>query len=264
MKIVTAHQIEHLGWLGLLDKFSKADYIVLCDSMQFKKEYFENRNKIRIITGWQWLLVPVKDDTHKPMKEIEVIDNNFWRKKYLKSICYNYKKSPYFDKYYPDLEKIINKPENYLIDLNTKLMYQMWKWFGINKEFCFLSQLKVDSNLKSTDLAVEMAKKTNADIFLAGPSGKDYLIPDASWASISEVGNDIPRNICMDAGMLAGIMVQSRIVDHGLKEQELEDIYLHHCLKIMLNVGRAHQTNDEETVKILHYYVKRITFNLFK
>lgn len=175
MKIITAHQIEHLGWLGLFDKFSKADFIILCDSMQYKKEYYENRNKIRTPTGWQWVIAHVEDNTHKPMKEIKLVNDRFWRKKYLKSIIQNYSKSNYFDKYYPNLEKIINKNEDYLIDLNINLFYQMWEWFGIRKEICFLSQLNIDPNLKSTDLLIEMAKKTNANIFLAGVSGKNYI-----------------------------------------------------------------------------------------
>jgi hypothetical protein len=175
MKIVTAHQIEHLGWLGLLDKFSKADLIVLCDSMQFKKNYYENRNKIRTQDDWQWLSVHVETENHKPMKEIKINNEHHWNKKYLKSIIQSYKKSPYFNTYYPKLEEIINKNNIYLIDLNIKLLYQIMDWFGIKKEICFLSKLNINPNFKSTDLLVEIAKKTNADRFLAGPSGKDYI-----------------------------------------------------------------------------------------
>jgi hypothetical protein len=174
MKIVTAHQIEHLAWLGLLDKFNKADSIILCDSMQFEKDNYHNRNKIRTKDGWQWLTVPVEHNNHKPMKEIK-INGNFWIKKYLRVISQNYNKSTHFNYYYPTLEKIINKNEKYLIDLNMNLIYQMWKWFGIKKEFCFLSQLNIDPKFKTTDLLIEISKATQADIFLAGMCGNTYI-----------------------------------------------------------------------------------------
>lgn len=175
MRTVTAHQIEHLGWLGLYDKFSKSDFIILCDTMQFKKEYYEHRNKIRTANGWQWLIVNVEDDTHKPMKEIKIANIRNWKRKYLKSITLNYKKSPHFNKYYPTLDKLINTDNQYLIDLNTSLIVQMMKWLGIKKEFCFLSDLNIDPTLKSTERIIAMGKATEADAFLAGSSGIDYL-----------------------------------------------------------------------------------------
>ena len=44
--IITIHQPEHLPWLGLLNKIAKADKFVILDSVQFEKNYFQNRNKI--------------------------------------------------------------------------------------------------------------------------------------------------------------------------------------------------------------------------
>jgi len=38
-KIVTIHQPEHLIWLGLIDKISKADEFVILDSVNFRKNY---------------------------------------------------------------------------------------------------------------------------------------------------------------------------------------------------------------------------------
>jgi len=176
MRIVTAHQVEHLGWLGLFDKFSKADCIILCDTMQFEKDNWHNRNKIRSQSGSQWLNVPVEHDNHKPIKDVRIVDVRFWRKKYLKSIMQNYCKAPYFDVYYPTIEQLINEDNDYLIDLNIKLLYCMFKWFKIgNKEYCFLSQLNIDENLKSTDRLIEMSRKTNADVFLAGMCGNTYI-----------------------------------------------------------------------------------------
>ena len=57
--IVAVHQPQYLPWLGYFDKIDKADVFVLLDTVQFKKNEWQNRNKIKTAQGWQWLTVPV-------------------------------------------------------------------------------------------------------------------------------------------------------------------------------------------------------------
>lgn len=174
-KICTVHQIENMVWMGLLDKFSKADIIVLGDTFCFKKNYYENRNKIRTEKGWEWATVPVQLHNHLSMKDIKISQQTKWEEKYLNKIAANYIKSPYFNTYFPWLSSMILNHGEKLIDLNIILIYKFLEWFGIHKEITFTSQLNLDPNLKSTDLLVEICRKVGADTYLSGPSGKDYL-----------------------------------------------------------------------------------------
>jgi hypothetical protein len=172
---VCIHQIEHIPHLSLFVKFAKADVIVLGDNFQFKKNYYENRNKIRTKEGWQWITIPVEKDNHKPIKDIKVIDGNRWKEKYLNAIKQNYSKSLNFDKYYPVIEKTINISLNYLIEYNMHFLFLLWYWFGIDRKFYLASELGLNPELKATDLLLEICKKLKADTYLSGPSGKDYL-----------------------------------------------------------------------------------------
>ena len=122
-KIITIHQNENLIWLGLIDKISKADEFVILDTVDFEKNYFQNRNKIRTKDGWSWVTIPVEKHNHKPIKDIKVSFDNNWKKKYLGTIEQNYKKSPYFEQYFPYIQYIINKNYSYLIDYNRDLLY---------------------------------------------------------------------------------------------------------------------------------------------
>jgi hypothetical protein len=38
---------------------ARADRFVLLDTVQYKKNEWQNRNRIRTARGWQWLTVPV-------------------------------------------------------------------------------------------------------------------------------------------------------------------------------------------------------------
>src|SRR5438132_417721 len=120
--IVTIHQPEHLVWLGLLNKIKMADAYVIFDSVQFKKNYFENRNRIKTQDGPMWLTVPVKNHSISTViKDIEISYDTPWQKKYLAAIQTNYGKAQYFGEYFSAIEKIINKNHRLLVDLNIEV-----------------------------------------------------------------------------------------------------------------------------------------------
>jgi hypothetical protein len=177
-KTITIHQCEHLVWLGLIDKISKANVFVLADTFDFKKNYYENRNKIRTKDGWQWLTVPIEKDNHKPINEVNIIYNENWQKKYLESIKYNYRNSPYFNKYYPEIEMCIMEKYGqtiYISDLNEILLKLFLKWFNINTPVILSSTLELNESLRSSERLLEICQKVGADTYLSGSSGKNYL-----------------------------------------------------------------------------------------
>ena len=57
--IVSVHQPQYLPWLGYFDKIDRADAFVLLDTVQYKKNEWQNRNRIKTAQGPQWLTVPV-------------------------------------------------------------------------------------------------------------------------------------------------------------------------------------------------------------
>lgn len=49
--VVAIHQPEHLPWLGFFNKMANADEFVILDNVQYRKRYFQNRNKILVNGG---------------------------------------------------------------------------------------------------------------------------------------------------------------------------------------------------------------------
>jgi len=173
--IVTIHQCEHLVWLGLLDKISKADVFVLADTFDFKKNYYENRNKIRTKEGNKYLTIPVESHNHKPMKEVKIASDIDWKEKYLNTIAAYYCKSPYFNRYFPRLSYLILNSNNSLFYLNHSLLVQFLEWFNINTPVILSSTLELNESLRSSERLLEICQKVGADIYLSGSSGKNYL-----------------------------------------------------------------------------------------
>src|SRR2546430_15000555 len=56
---VAIHQPQYLPWLGYLAKWAAADVFVFLDIVQYEKNGWQNRNRIKTAAGPRWLTVPV-------------------------------------------------------------------------------------------------------------------------------------------------------------------------------------------------------------
>ena len=94
-------QPGYLPWLGFFEQMHKSDVFVIYDDVQYDREGWRNRNRIKTANGVQWLTVPVfvKCDAHPLVNEIKIDNKANWRKKHLSSIRQGYSNAPYFKKY---------------------------------------------------------------------------------------------------------------------------------------------------------------------
>ena len=176
MITLVCHQPEMGMYLGLISKILESDIFVILDIAQFKKNYWGNRLAIRTKEGKQILTVPIEKHNHKAYNQVRIIYKSNWQRKYLESIKQNYSKAPYFFPYFGIIQEIIGKMKwNNLADLNIELLRFILNEFGYKGKIILSTDLYLDSDLKATDLLVEICKKVGADTYLSGTSGKDYL-----------------------------------------------------------------------------------------
>ena len=78
--IVSINQPAYIPWLGFFEKIARADVFVYLDTVQFEKNSFTNRNKIKTAQGWQWLTIPVKTKGHirNTLRNILLDDTQNW------------------------------------------------------------------------------------------------------------------------------------------------------------------------------------------
>lgn len=173
--IVTIHQPEHLPWLGYMHKMALADRYVLLDATQYRHQYFQNRNRIVGNQEPLWLTVPVqKRQTRYGLISEQRIDHSHpWRDKYLKSVEYQYHRHPYFETYFPELVTILGQEPEHLVSLNYALLDFFRRAFGIATPLLLSSSLGVVG--QKTELIHDLCLKTDATVYLSGPSGRDYL-----------------------------------------------------------------------------------------
>ena len=188
--ILTIHQPEHLPWLGYFNKMAKAEKYVILDSVQFEKNYFQNRNKIIGSNGVQWLAIPVQMKGHmsNTISTTKIAGDERWKKKYLNTIQMSYSKHPFFKEVFPVVEKAINIETTLIADINISIFMAFADKMDMHPEFVRSSNLNIQG-LKS-DLILDICKATNASMYIAGPSGRDYL----DMESFKEAGIEVKFN----------------------------------------------------------------------
>ena len=155
--VISMHQPEHLPWLGFFHKMSLVEVFVLMDIVQYTKQNWQNRNRIRTSHGFNWIIVPIitRGKRYQKINEAEIDwRDSYWPKRIIGAIENNYSRAPYFSNYCDELEKIYCDIKwNKLVDLNITLINELTSWLGIKTK----------------------CKKLNAKTYLSGKFGKNYL-----------------------------------------------------------------------------------------
>lgn len=168
-------QPEHLPWIGFFNKMILADEFIYLDNVQYKKRYFENRNKIRSGDSWEWLTVPVvsKGFFTQKIMEVEIDPTQAWQRKYLNKIQHNYSEAKFFGVIFEAIEGAVLKNFRMLVDLNFALIEAFRRYLNITAPVLFASRLGGEG--KGSQLLLDFCIKRNADVYLSGPDGRNYL-----------------------------------------------------------------------------------------
>lgn len=173
---VTIHQPEHLPWAGFFAKASQSDLLVLLDNVPFRKNYFQNRNRILSPMGVEWLTVPVftKGHTQSTLQGMRINNTDLrWRTRCWRKLADAYGRHPHFDAYGPFLDDMYARNWELLTLLNEHAIYQFRTWLQLDMGVQRASDLKVEGS--SSQLLAEICTATGATEYVAGPSAQDYL-----------------------------------------------------------------------------------------
>jgi len=172
--IAAVHQPQYLPWLGYFDKISRADVFVLLDNVQFKKNEWQNRNKIKTAQGWQWLTVPVKYKYPQLIDEVTINNSVRWQHKHRQAILSNYSKAAHYHYLDEFLEEIFSCSWQLISQLNITGVRILARVLGIDTPIFVASEL--DNFPKDPDdRLIAITRHFDADTYLAGEGGSQYM-----------------------------------------------------------------------------------------
>jgi hypothetical protein len=172
---VAIHQPNYLPWIGFFQKMASADVFVILDNVQFSRDSYTQRTKIRTKDGWLWMTIPIEKKFYfKSIKDIPLPQDTNWQKKHWMSIVSNYSKSKYYNEYKDFFEKLYSNNLKNLQAFNEKGILYLKDVFDIDVELFKASEFEL-GNLKNTELIIEIVKKVGGDCYLSGMGGEKYM-----------------------------------------------------------------------------------------
>lgn len=174
--IAAIHQPQFVPWLGYFDKIDQSDVFVFLDNVQYKKNEYQNRNRIKMVDGWQWLTVPVLYKFPQKINEVKINNKIDWKKKHLHTLITNYSRAKYFERYYKFFEALYLKEWELLSDISIEVTTRLAEFLGIKKRFLVSSKFAPELIGEGpTERLIELCRLSKSDTYLAGKDGAKYM-----------------------------------------------------------------------------------------
>jgi len=170
---IAIHQPQYMPWLGYVHKMASVDCFVFLNDVQFKKNEWQHRNRIRNVEGWQWLSVPTTYKFPQKINEVEIDFGQNWQRSHLHSLEACYGATPFYKQYVPLFAELLCVPCSTIDRLNMDSVRLIAGIMGIKTEIFKSSDYPFKG--ESTERLVEICKHFRASTYLAGAGGHDYM-----------------------------------------------------------------------------------------
>ena len=168
-------QPGYLPWLGFFDQLRRADLFIYYDDVQFDKHGWRNRNRIKSSKGPHWLTVPVLHSANGFPRILDVeIDRRIpWARKHVATIQHQYARAPFLMRYLPELQEMLCREWQCLVDLDIAVTELICKWLGLYPATTRASTLGIGGS--RSERLVNLCLYAGATRYLSGDAAKSYL-----------------------------------------------------------------------------------------
>ena len=188
MKLLVT-QPTFLPWIGYFDLIDQSDLIVFLDDVQFDKRSWQQRNRIKSVSGLQWLTISteVKGKRHQLIKEV-ILDNKIDQfPKIYKKIKNNYNNAKYFKKYEKKFFEILRNglDTKSLLKLNLSTINYFMEQLKIKKKILLSSEINIPG-IRSQKI-INICNHFNCNKYISTIGSKDYLKKDKKLFSKNKI-----------------------------------------------------------------------------
>jgi hypothetical protein len=173
-------QPGYLPWLGFFDQLQRSDIFILYDDVQYDKNGWRNRNRVKSTAGEpHWLTVPVHvRSLGQRLLETEIDNQLPWARKHLGTIRQFYAKAPYLNRYLPELEELLaGRRWEGLVDLDEAVICLLCGWLGLERKMVRSSTLIVPG--ERSERLLNLCLHFGAKRYLSGNAAQSYLDVEA-------------------------------------------------------------------------------------
>jgi hypothetical protein len=172
--LVGIHQPHYLPWLRYFDKIARCDVFIVLDTVQFSKNGWQNRNRIKTASGTVLLTVPVLAALDETLDTLRIDNTQPWRKKHWRTIELSYAKAPHFADHASFLMDVYTREWDRLNDLNRHMLAYLVDALGIQTRVVHASQLEVPGT--ATERLVNLIKAVGGNRYYTGAFAMDAYL----------------------------------------------------------------------------------------
>lgn len=166
--VITGHQLNFLPGLSVIEKIRAADCCVWMDEMQFERHAWVNRNRL---SDGTMMTIPIAEADHfQPINRVRIADvTGRARKKVARTLVNRLGVSG------APFAAEIERPYRLLAGLNHRLLQILLGQLDVTTEQHFQSHLGAGRYEATSEGLAEMVAELGGDVWLSGPSGRNYL-----------------------------------------------------------------------------------------
>jgi hypothetical protein len=175
-KRIAILQSNYIPWKGYFDLIRAVDEFVLFDDVQYTRQDWRNRNRIKTPRGPQWLTVPVKGRFGQTIAET-VVAGPQWTRQHWRVIADNYREAPFLARYREAFETAyLDCREEFLSRINHRFLTMICGLLDIRTKISRSADYILGEG--RTQRLVSLCRQAGATEYLSGPAAKDYLQPE--------------------------------------------------------------------------------------
>jgi hypothetical protein len=175
-KTIAIIQSNYIPWKGYFDIINLCDEFILLDEVQYTRNDWRNRNKIKTHNGLMWLTIPVisKGKYTQTVAETQV-SGHTWVNEHLKTIRVNYAKAKAFKEMFPLIESIYEKvaTETYLSKINYAFLTELCALLNITTPITWSTDYA--STEGRMERILSLCLSANATEYISGPAAQSYM-----------------------------------------------------------------------------------------
>ncbi len=180
-------QPSYLPWRGYFHQIYKADTFVFYDDVQYDRDGWRNRNRIKTAAGTKWLTIPLasRGEHWKELtiKDMRTAAHENWRHKHWETIRHSYRKAPYFEQYRGMVEQWYATDWEHLAEFTIATTIELARALGI-EHTRFVRSSSLGATGAKTARLLAILQELGATRYVSGPAAKSYL----DVAALEEAG----------------------------------------------------------------------------
>lgn len=167
-------QPNYIPWRGYFALLASVDRFILLENVQYTKQDWRNRNRIKTPQGLQWLTVPVMVQSLGALIcDVRIADRN-WGARHWRTLEMNYRRSSHFAEVAEWLAPLyLNRDFGHLISMNRAFLDAILKHLGIGTPISSSCDYVLPS--ERTERLVALCNQVGASVYVSGPAARDYL-----------------------------------------------------------------------------------------